>query len=67
MFQRLVHEGLPQLEVINKQYRRLARENRTDSSCHLREMANNANQRWDDLQKRGAVIVRRLKVGLLCR
>lgn len=66
-FQRLVHEGLPQLELINKQYRRLARENRTDSSCRLRGMANSANQRWDDLQRRGAVIVRRLKVRPACR
>ncbi|KAK7904600.1 hypothetical protein WMY93_017207 [Mugilogobius chulae] len=60
-FQRQVHESLTQLELINKQYRRLARENRTDSSCRLKEMANNANQRWDNLQKRVASILRRLK------
>lgn len=57
-----MHESLTQLELINKQYRRLARENRTDSSCRLREMANESNQRWDDLQKRVASILRRLKV-----
>lgn len=60
-FQRHVHESLTQLELINKQYRRLARENRTDSSCRLREMAQDANQRWDNLQKRVASILRRLK------
>lgn len=64
-FQRQVHENLTQLELINKQYRRLARENRTDSSCHLREMVQDANQRWDNLQKRVASILRRLKVQLL--
>ncbi|XP_045574102.1 nesprin-1 isoform X3 [Salmo salar] len=60
-FQRQVHESLTQLELINKQYRRLARENRTDSSCRLREMAHDGNQRWDNLQKRVASILRRLK------
>ncbi|KAJ0062831.1 hypothetical protein NL108_008118 [Boleophthalmus pectinirostris] len=60
-FQRQVHESLTQLELINKQYRRLARENRTDSCCRLKEMANNSNQRWDNLQKRVASILRRLK------
>uniref|UniRef100_A0A3P9C737 KASH domain-containing protein n=1 Tax=Maylandia zebra TaxID=106582 RepID=A0A3P9C737_9CICH len=60
-FQRQVHESLTQLELINKQYRRLARENRTDSSCRLKEMAHDANQRWDNLQKRVASILRRLK------
>lgn len=63
--QRQVQESLTQLELINKQYRRLARENRTDSSCGLREMAQEANQRWDNLQKRVASILRRLKVNLL--
>uniref|UniRef100_A0A4W5RRV1 Spectrin repeat containing, nuclear envelope 1b n=1 Tax=Hucho hucho TaxID=62062 RepID=A0A4W5RRV1_9TELE len=60
-FQRQVHESLTQLETINKQYRRLARENRTDSSCRLREMSHDGNQRWDNLQKRVASILRRLK------
>ncbi|KPP67538.1 hypothetical protein Z043_113860, partial [Scleropages formosus] len=60
-FQRQVHESLTQLELINKQYRRLARENRTDSSCHLRQMVHDGNQRWDNLQRRAASILRRLK------
>ncbi|XP_028253699.1 nesprin-1 [Parambassis ranga] len=60
-FQRQVQECLTQLELINKQYRRLARENRTDSSCRLKEMVHNGNRRWDNLQKRVAAILRRLK------
>lgn len=63
-FQRQVQECLTQLELINKQYRRLARENRTDSSCRLREMVHDGNRRWDNLQKRVAAILRRLKVTL---
>ncbi|KAJ0008745.1 hypothetical protein NQD34_016160 [Periophthalmus magnuspinnatus] len=36
----------------------------TDSCCRLKEMANDANQRWDNLQKRVASILRRLKASL---
>nr|XP_023420318.1 nesprin-1 isoform X2 [Cavia porcellus] len=60
-FQRQVHETLTQLELINKQYRRLARENRTDSACSLKQMVHDGNQRWDNLQKRVTSILRRLK------
>ncbi|KAK0149352.1 Nesprin-1 [Merluccius polli] len=60
-FQRQVQECLTQLELINKQYRRLARENRTDSACRLREMVHDGNRRWDHLQRRVASILRRLK------
>lgn len=60
-FQRQVHESLTQLELINKQYRRLARENRTDSACKLKQMVHEGNQRWDNLQKRVTSILRRLK------
>lgn len=63
-FQRQVQECLTQLELINKQYRRLARENRTDAACRLKEMVHDGNRRWDNLQKRVAAILRRLKVGL---
>ncbi|XP_051511030.1 LOW QUALITY PROTEIN: nesprin-2-like [Myxocyprinus asiaticus] len=61
VFQRQVHESLTQLEIINKQYRRLARENRTDSASRLRAMVHQGNQRWDALQKRVAAILRRLR------
>ncbi|TWW68818.1 Nesprin-1 Enaptin KASH domain-containing protein 1 [Takifugu flavidus] len=60
-FQRQVQECLTQLELINKQYRRLARENRTDSSCRLKDMVHNGNRRWDNLQKRVTAILRRLR------
>ncbi|XP_066035177.1 nesprin-1 isoform X2 [Chamaea fasciata] len=60
-FQRQVHESLTQLELINKQYRRLARENRTDSAGSLKQMVHEGNQRWDNLQKRVTSILRRLK------
>ncbi|XP_073928362.1 nesprin-1 isoform X20 [Castor canadensis] len=60
-FQRQVHESLTQLELINKQYRRLARENRTDSASSLKQMVHEGNQRWDNLQKRVTSILRRLK------
>ncbi|OWK01984.1 hypothetical protein Celaphus_00019102, partial [Cervus elaphus hippelaphus] len=60
-FQRQVHESLTQLELINKQYRRLARENRTDAAGSLKQMVHKGNQRWDNLQKRVTSILRRLK------
>lgn len=61
-FQRQIHERLTQLELINKQYRRLARENRTDSASRLKHMVHEGNQRWDSLQRRVAAVLRRLRV-----
>ncbi|XP_039098056.1 nesprin-2 isoform X4 [Hyaena hyaena] len=63
-FQRQIHERLTQLELINKQYRRLARENRTDSASKLKQMVHEGNQRWDNLQKRVTAVLRRLRVTL---
>ncbi|KAM4713181.1 nesprin-2a [Anableps anableps] len=60
-FQRQVHERLTQLEFINNQYRRLARENRTDRASQLKAMVREGNQRWDSLHRRVAAILRRLK------
>lgn len=60
-FQRQVHERLTQLELVNKQYRRLARENRTDAASKLKVMVHEGNQRWDSLQRRVAAVLRRLK------
>ncbi|KAM9777590.1 nesprin-2 [Neosynchiropus ocellatus] len=60
-FQRQVHERSTQLELINKQYRRLARENRTDTAGELRDLVERGNRRWDELQRRAAAILRRLK------
>lgn len=64
-FQRQVHERLTQLELVNKQYRRLARENRTDAASKLKVMVHEGNQRWDSLQRRVAAVLRRLKVRLV--
>nr|XP_043904166.1 nesprin-2-like [Solea senegalensis] len=60
-FQRQVHERLTQLELVNKQYRRLARENRTDAACRLKAMVHEGNQRWEELQRRVTAVLRRLK------
>uniref|UniRef100_A0A4X2LQP5 Nesprin-2 n=1 Tax=Vombatus ursinus TaxID=29139 RepID=A0A4X2LQP5_VOMUR len=60
-FQWQIHERLTQLELINKQYRRLARENRTDTASKLKQMVHEGNQRWDNLQRRVTAILRRLK------
>ncbi|PWA29631.1 hypothetical protein CCH79_00007717 [Gambusia affinis] len=61
-FQRQVHERLTQLELFNKQYRRLARENCTDAACKLKLLVHDGNQRCDFLQRRVAAVLRRLKV-----
>nr|XP_020459545.1 nesprin-2-like isoform X2 [Monopterus albus] len=60
-FQRQVHEHLTQLELLNNQYRRLARENRTDRASQLKAMVHEGNRRWDTLRRRVAAILRRLK------
>ncbi|KAF0023789.1 hypothetical protein F2P81_024419 [Scophthalmus maximus] len=51
-FQRQVHERLTQLEIVNNQYRRLARENRTDRASQLKVMVHEGNRRWDVLHRR---------------
>ncbi|XP_037837524.1 nesprin-2 isoform X2 [Kryptolebias marmoratus] len=60
-FQRQVHERLTQLELVNNQYRRLARENRTDRAEQLRATVSEGNRRWDTLQRRVGAVLRRLK------
>ncbi|TMS12312.1 Nesprin-2 [Larimichthys crocea] len=60
-FQRQVHERLTQLELVNNQYRRLARESRTDRASQLKAMVHEGNRRWDTLHRRVAAILRRLK------
>ncbi|XP_061531484.1 nesprin-2-like [Phycodurus eques] len=60
-FQRQVHERLTQMELVNKQYRRLARENRTDAAGDLRLRVDRGNRRWDGLRRRVAAVLRRLK------
>ncbi|XP_055088094.1 nesprin-2 isoform X2 [Periophthalmus magnuspinnatus] len=60
-FQRQVNERLTQLEIVNNQYRRLARENRTDRASQLKAMVQQGNRRWDALHRRVGAILRRLK------
>lgn len=60
-FQRKIHENLAQLEMINKQYRRMARESRTDTNLQLRKMVHEANNRWDDVARRCNKVLRRMK------
>ncbi|KAK5852700.1 hypothetical protein PBY51_006550 [Eleginops maclovinus] len=60
-FQRQIHERLTHLELVNNQYRRLARENRTDRASQLKVMVHEGNRRWDTLHRRVAAILRRLK------
>ncbi|KAL3874929.1 hypothetical protein ACJMK2_037881 [Sinanodonta woodiana] len=59
--QREVHENLRQLENINKQYRLLAREGRTDRLGMLKNKMQEANDRWDQLQLQMSGIMRKMK------
>uniref|UniRef100_A0A8C4WWA1 KASH domain-containing protein n=1 Tax=Eptatretus burgeri TaxID=7764 RepID=A0A8C4WWA1_EPTBU len=59
--ERKLQESLTQLELFNKQYRRMAREGRTDTMGHLRDMITKGNHRWDDLQRHVVAILRRLR------
>jgi len=59
--QKKVHENLSNLESINKQYRRLAREGRTDHAKTLKLLVEDANNRWDKLQQHVTTIMRHLK------
>ncbi|KAJ8356435.1 hypothetical protein SKAU_G00192290 [Synaphobranchus kaupii] len=62
--QREVQEHLPQLELLNAQYRRLARENLTDVAGSLKVNAHEVNRHWDTLQQQVETILRRLKVSV---
>lgn len=52
---------MSQLEDINRQYRKLAREGRTDHSGVLKQKMQDANDRWDKLQQYVSTIMRRMK------
>lgn len=52
---------MSQLEDINRQYRKLAREGRTDHSGVLKQKMQDANDRWDKLQQYVSAIMRRMK------
>ncbi|KAG9344701.1 hypothetical protein JZ751_010387 [Albula glossodonta] len=59
--QREGQEHFANLELLNTRYRRLARENRTDTANSLQVTVLQGNQRWDTLQQRVVAILRRLK------
>ena len=56
-----MHEKVSQLEHLNKLYRGLAREGRTDLAGTLKDHVLSTNKRWDSLSGRIAAILRRLK------
>ena len=49
------------MENINRQYRRLAREGRTDTAGVLKSMMQDANDRWDKMQAKMSTNPRELK------
>ncbi|XP_060567930.1 nesprin-1-like isoform X3 [Ruditapes philippinarum] len=59
--QRKIHENLSKLENINRQYRRLAREGRTDSAGTLKTMMQDANDRWDRMQGKMSTNLREIR------
>ncbi|ELT88687.1 hypothetical protein CAPTEDRAFT_175674 [Capitella teleta] len=58
---RRLHESIKQLDSLNRHYRHLAREGRTDVAGELRQMVLTTNDFWDELSQRTATIMRRLK------
>lgn len=46
---------------MNRQYRRLAREGRTDTAGRFRTSVFYSNHQWDDLNNQVAAVVRRLR------
>ena len=60
-FKDRLHRSLSQLEFLNKQYRRLAREGRTDTEGQIKRKIEDANHKWDELSRRTAAIIRRLQ------
>ncbi|XP_076314559.1 nesprin-1-like isoform X1 [Tachypleus tridentatus] len=65
ILQQSIRVKVAHLQLVNRQYRRLARESRTDSGNFLRNKINDINQRWDTLYKRVAHIIHRLRYTLL--
>lgn len=59
--QRQIHENLSKLENINRQYRYLAREGRTDTAGTLKTLMQDANDRWDRMQGHMSANLRTLR------
>ena len=56
-----MHANIGQLETLNRLYRRLAREGRSDSAGTLKRQVEDVSRRWDNLVQRTSAVVRRLK------
>ncbi|XP_013786172.1 nesprin-2-like [Limulus polyphemus] len=65
ILQQSIRVNVTRLQLVNRQYRRLARESRTDSGNFLKNKVNDINQRWDTLYRRVVCIIRRLRHTLL--
>ncbi|XP_032632122.1 nesprin-4 isoform X4 [Chelonoidis abingdonii] len=61
VLQRQIQEKLHHLESLNRQYRQLVQANGISLQGWLRAAVQESNQRWDNLQKRAAAILKRLK------
>ncbi|XP_038237703.1 nesprin-2-like [Dermochelys coriacea] len=61
VLQRQIQEKLHHLESLNRQYRQLVQANSISLQGRLRAAVQESNQRWDNLQKRAAAILKRLK------
>ncbi|GFR84729.1 nesprin-1-like [Elysia marginata] len=59
--QRNVHDHLAQLENINRQYRQLAKDGRTDTDGQLRVAMTDLNNRWDAVQIKVTEIMKKLR------
>ena len=56
-----LHDTHPQLENLNKQYRQLAREGRTDTNSALRNNVQDINNRWDNVSLIITSVLRRIR------
>ena len=56
-----VQNSLGQLEALNRHYRKLAREGRTDEQSVIKQQCDDVNAQWDKLQERTVAINRRLR------
>ncbi|KAG7465734.1 hypothetical protein MATL_G00156640 [Megalops atlanticus] len=65
--ERQVQEKVTHLDLINKQYQRLKREHRIDSSRQLQNMVHDGNQHWEELQRKVDSVLRRLKCIIIQR
>ncbi|CAM2110340.1 nesprin-4 isoform X1 [Caretta caretta] len=61
VLERQIQEKLHHLESLNRQYRQLVQANSISLQGRLKAAVQESNRRWDNLQKRAAAILKRLK------